>query len=468
MAESIARGSQTEIVYIKETTAGSVPTSGNVYKIKAASESFESQLPTDFDGDIASDGMKASTVRQLRTLTGGFSSQVEKGAYNDFFLSVLRQSALTTDTYSVTVTSTDNGDGTCTIAAGSGTPFADVIVNGPIKVAGFSASAMNDIFRVVEVLSSGLSVKIGKISDSQSFAAESTVSATLTQTYAKNGGSFPTNFTIEKRMSQVNTEGSFIRLSGEQVNTMSLDVAPGGAPGLSFEFLGLNNTFANDGVVGPYNWVVDGAQTAPDTTIAITGGTTDPQAGDILHIAGDATNTRYTVSSFAAGVVTIEPTLQDDIADADKVFFYRPGADAGSGQKMENNLGYMTLDGDQHCITSGNLSLTSNLSPTNCVGDDEATNLVEGSRDVTGTVTPYFCKSIQPILVSIRAGSTFPIVFFLRDVSGNVIAFHVPQAKADQELVKRADDGALMQNIPFKSEKNTALGTNCIIHVLNA
>jgi len=201
MAESIARGSQTEIVYIKETTAGSVPTSGSVYKIKAASESFESQLPTEFDGDIASDGMKASTVRQLRTLTGGFSSQVEKGAYNDFFLSLLRQSALTTDTYSVTVTSTDNGDGTCTIAAGSGTPFADVIVNGPIKVSGFSSSAMNDIFRVVEVLSSGLSVKIGKISDSQSFAAESTVSATLTQTYAKNGGSYPTSFTIEKRMS---------------------------------------------------------------------------------------------------------------------------------------------------------------------------------------------------------------------------------------------------------------------------
>ena len=269
-------------------------------------------------------------------------------------------------------------------------------------------------------------------------------------------------------MSQVNTEGSFIRLSGEQVNTMSLDVAPGGAPGLSFEFLGLNNTFANDGVVGPYNWTVDGAQTAPDTTIAITGGTTDPQAGDIMHIAGDATNTRYTVSSFAAGTVTVSPTLQDDIADADKVFFYRPASDSGSGQKMENNLGYMTLDGDSHSITAGNMSLTSNLSPTNCVGDDEATNLVEGSRDVTGTITPYFCKTIQPILTSIRAGATFPIVFFMADVSGNVIALHVPQAKADQELVKRADDGALLQNIPFKSEKNTALGTNCIIHVLNA
>jgi len=71
-------------------------------------------------------------------------------------------------------------------------------------------------------------------------------------------------------------------------------------------------------------------------------------------------------------------------------------------------------------------------------------------------------------LTSIRAGATFPIVFFMADVSGNVIALHVPQAKADQELVKRADDGALLQNIPFKSEKNSALGTNCIIHVLNA
>jgi len=467
---AIAKGSGVEIAYIRQTDKDTIPSSGTVYKVKCAGESFDSMLPNEFDSDVSSDGQKIGTVSGLRSTTGALSSlQDEFGAYDDFDLSVLRKSAFTTDTYTDTVaTMVGSGDGTTMVITGSGsTDFSTLIVGGPVKLAGTTVSANAvGIFQVVAAAAGAFTV--GKTNKDQDFSSisESSIALTVTQRYAKNGSDESVMFVVEKRINQVNTSNGFKRVLGIQGSSSTVNIAAGGAVTRDFSFIGTGNGVASDGIVGPNGWLVDGAQTAGDTTILIKSGATDPAAGDICFIEGDTTNTKYTVVSFATSTMTITPAIRANIGDNDKIFFYRPATNGGVDQKVENNLGYTVIDGSYLCVTSGNINVNNNLSAINCVGDENPTELVPGDRLVSGSIVVNFSTNVQPILTKIAARTRFPISIFCSDILGNVKCFQVPEAVGDEEMVKRADASVLQQNIPFKAEKSSTYGTNYIFHSL--
>lgn len=460
-----AKGSKVDIVDIEETVVGTTPTTGTVNKVNLGAETLDSMLPTEFDSDISSSGGKKGVVRGLRTVSGGFSVQLESGAYDRYLRSLARRKAFTTDSYSFT-DAVGSGDGlTCTL---TGTSLENAIVGSPIKFSSWTNATMNDIFRIVST--SATTMVIGKIRTDQDFTgiSLSTETATGVQTYVKNQGDNPVSFTFEKRSSQINTENAFARLKGVQVNSATFTTAPGGASGISLDFKGLTRAYANDGIVGPADWLVNGAVVSGNPTIAIDTGATDPQAGDEFYIEGDESNTKYTVVSYSAPNLTFSPSLGADVEDDDKIFFSRPGTEAGSGQKMENNLAYIVIDGTTICLSSSNIAITPNLEDINCVGSESAVELGEGERSVTGTLVPYFSSNIQNLLAKIRAFTRFHISIYFQDLDNNVICVHIPQAVADEEMFKRNGAGVIPQNIPFKAEESDTYGVNAIISVLNA
>ena len=408
-----ARGSEAEVVFIEETTAGTTPTTGTVYKLRHGGEDFDANRPTEFDADIETNGMKQSSVRQLNTLQGGFNFQPSNGAQNLFYLSGLQRSAYTTDSYADTVDITASGDGeTATVTFSGAVSISTIINNGPIKLAGTASN--NAIVRVSAVDDGAGTITLGKVNNEQAdFVTESAASLTATQVYIKNGGRDVKTFTVEKRLTSINTDNGNYRLSGERVGQLNWQVATGGAITGRCDMMGIDDAQANDGIVGPYDWTVTSNTSAGTDTVPIQNGTTDLAAGDVVYIEGDVSNSQYIVESYSAPNVVFTTNLQEDVTAADKLYITRPATELGDDQKMENNLGYTTIDGSRFCITSGNITANANLTPLNCVGDENAIDFNVGDREVTGTIVPYFSTNIQSIITKIRNGTKFPIVILI-------------------------------------------------------
>jgi hypothetical protein len=468
----IAEGSQTEVVFIEELVEGTIPTSGTVYAMRKGSETFDAARPTEFDSDIASDGQKSSTIRGLNTLTGGFQTQLANGIIDPFARSALRQSAFTERSYDAPLSITSVSGKTMQVTFPSQVSISGMIVGGLIKFgAGFSA-ANAGVHRIVSANSTTGVLTVAKIygsaEDVSDFATQTTFNGEIDERYIKSGGSDIVSFTVEKRFQPLNRDNQMVRLAGERVGEIAVSSQPGGAIDLNVTMMGIKDTLANDGIVGPSNWTVDGGFSAGVSTINITGGSTNPAAGDKLCFADDETATIYTATAGSGTTVDFTPALRDNLTTATKIYFTRPGVDLGDDKKMESILSAIMFDSGDECATAFNLTYTSSLQPRNCIGNENADGFSAGDRLVTGTLTPYLSSDLLPTIAKIRNGTTFGIAFYCRDTSGNCVAFQVPKAEGDKELAKISDQNSVMQNIPFKGLKDETTGATLIIHCLEA
>lgn len=466
-----ATGALMPLNYIEETTVGTTPTTGTVKKINCSAETFEASKPRNVSADISENRKKKALVSGLRRLTGGFNAELGEG-YEDFFRSLLRRRAYTTDTFSDTVSvATAPGDITAEITFSGAVSISGMIAEGPIKLSGFTDTDLNDTFYVVSASGTTGKAVIGRLNSEQDLSgiSEAGTAATITQTYIEGAGRNPVSFTVEKVNTQIGADNGVIRLAGEQVASCSFGFAPGDAPSLGFDFMGESKSLANDSLLGPHDWVADGITAAAATSIAIKSGTTDPAAGDIVYFADDSTKTGYTVSSYAAGQLVISPALAEATTDEGKLYFSRPATDPGNDQKMENNLGRVVIDGTVFCLTAADMTISNNLAQVDCIGSVDADQLIAGDETITGTISANYSDTVQSSLVDkVIASTSFSMSLFASDVEGNVFCLQFPRLEGDEELIKKADNMALIQNIPVKALEDETTGASCYIHVLSA
>lgn len=466
-----ARGEETSLNYALETTINSVPTSGTKKTIRKASETFNSSIPNEFDSDISNNGMKSGTVRGTTGNDGGFSAQLSNQSHDDWVKSLFGRSSYTTDNYDDTVDlAVSNGVGTLTFSGS--VSISGVIVNGPIKLAGFSNSANNTIWRVSSVDSGAGTIVLGAVHGDQSApVAESSVSATINQgPYVKNGGSEKVTFTVEKSFQAINKEKGVDHLTGRLASTVSFQNAPGGGVEVTVDTIGQSYAQADDQMLSPRDWDVRYDWSAGATQINASGGSGTIAAGDELYIEGDTTNKKYEVVSIGGsnGVFSITPALGAAISEGDNIFFGTPGTEQGEAQKMENNLGYVVVDGSSFCVSGSTIDMTNSAEPTFCVGDADADSVDPGERNVTGTLNAYKSSNAQAILNKVYAGTTFPIANYYRDRDGNVTAIVIPSADGEYTLAQVGSAGVVPQEIPFKALEDSTLETNAIFFSMSA
>ena len=466
----IAQGSQTEIVFVEETTEGTTPSSGTVYRLRYGTDSFDAARPTEFDTDISADGQKTSTIRGLNSLSGGFQTQLANGIIDPFARSALRRSTFTENSYDTGVSITASGT-TAQIQFTGAVSISTIITGGLLKIGGSVNDANAGIHRVTSVNSSTGVVAVAKIFGAEesvtNFSTETGVSAEVDQRYIKSGGSDVVSFTVEKRFLELDRDDAMVRLAGERVGEFSLSTQPGGAVDFNVTMMGIRDTLADDGMIGPSGWLVDGGHLAGVSIINIISGSTNPTAGDLLCFADDETATVYTAKGGSGSTVTITPTLKDDLTTATKVYFTRPGTVLGSEKKMEAILSVIRTDNTDECVTNYTLNYTSSLQPQNCIGTENALGFSAGDRSITGTIVPYLRSNVLPTIAKIRAGTPFDLTAYFRDTSGNCVAVQCLNVEGDKELAKVSDQNSVLQNIPFKGLKDSTTGATLIIHSLS-
>lgn len=468
----IAQGSQTEIVFVEETTEGTTPSSGTVYRLRYGTDSFDAARPTEFDTDISADGQKTSTIRGLNSLSGGFQTQLANGIIDPFARSALRRSTFTELSYDNAVNITASGT-TADLKFNDGSvSISGMIVGGLLKIGGSVNAANSGIHRVTSVNTITGIVGVAKIFGAEesvtNFSNETSVSAEIDQRYIKSGGSDIVSFTVEKRFLELDRDNAMVRLAGERVGEFSLSTQPGGAVDFNVTMMGIRDTLANDGMIGPSGWLVDGAHLKGVSTVNINTGSTNPTAGDLLCFADDETATVYTATGGSGTSVTFTPALKDDLTTATKVYFTRPGTVLGSEKKMEAILSVIRTDNTDECVTNYTLNYTSSLQPQNCIGTENALGFSAGDRSITGTIVPYLRSNVLPTIAKIRAGTPFDLTAYFRDTSGNCVAVQCLNVEGDKELAKVSDQNSVLQNIPFKGLKDSTTGATLIIHSLSA
>lgn len=466
-----ARGEETSLNYALETTINTVPTSGTKKTVRKASESLNSSIPNDFDSDISNNGMKSGTVRGTTGNDGGFTSQLSNQSHDDWMKSLFGRSSYTTDAYSDTVDLAVSG-GIGTLTFSGSVSISGMITNGLLKLSGFADSENNTIWRVSSANSSTGQVVLGAVhGDQDAPVAEAAVSATITQgPYIKNGGSEKVTYTIEKNFQAINKQKGVDHLTGRMASSISFQNAAGGAVEVTVDTMGQSYAQADDQMLSPSGWDVLYNWSQGASAINASGGSGTIAVGDELYIESDTSNKKYEVVSIGGsnGVFSITPTLGAAIATGDNIFFGTPGTEQGEAQKMENNLGYVVVNGSSFCVSGSNIDMTNSAEPTFCVGDADADSVDPGERNVTGTLNAYKSSNAQAILNSVYAGTTFPIAMFYRDRDGNVTALVIPQADGEYTLAQVQNAGVVPQEIPFKALEDSTLETNAIFFSVSA
>lgn len=466
-----ARGEESPLNYAIETTVNTVPTTGTKKTIPKASETLGSTKPNEFDSDISTNGMKSSTVRGTTSNDGGFTKQLSHQSHDDFMKSLFGRSAYTTDNYDDTVDLAVSG-GVGTLTMSGSVSISGLIQNGPIKLAGFSNSANNTIWRVSSFDSGAGTIVLGAVHGDQSApVAESAVSATINQgPYIKNGGDEKVSMTLEKSFQSINKQNAVDHLTGRVSSSISLSIAPGGGVEVTVDTMGQSYAQADDQMLSPSGWDVRYDWSSGVNQINASGGSGTIAAGDELYIEGDTTNKKYEVVSIGGsnGVFSITPALGAAITEGDNIFFGTPGTVQGATQKMENNLGYVVVDGSSFCVSGSNIDLSNSAEGTFCPGNSDADSIDFGDRNVTGTLNAYKSSNAQAILDKVFAGTTFPIAQFYRDRSGNVAALVIPSADGEFTLAQVGSAGVVPQEIPFKALEDSTLETNAIFFSMSA
>jgi len=177
-------------------------------------------------------------------------------------------------------------------------------------------------------------------------------------------------------------------LTGCYVNSMTLSIAAGEEPKLSFEG-GSSGTFiptTTSSTTGASTATVNG--TGSGTTLDVQSGEAKNfKVGSVIKVGSDDNGgAGYKVTAISGDELTVEASITS-YTDGDAVVPFAP-AETVSGQPIAGILGSLTVDGSSFPITSFEVTVTNNMKAI----EDEAyqagtTDYVPGFRDVTGSLS---------------------------------------------------------------------------------
>ncbi|MCP4660985.1 MAG: hypothetical protein GY856_36755 [bacterium] len=257
------------LAYVAESTFGEgapVPGTSVLQNLRFTSEAFTQDNSTVISQELRSDRQVVDLIRTDVQMTGGFAFELSLGtstevAFNDFFRSIIGDSAWSTQTV--------HGDGTtdeaCTITAATSTiafadgdVFSSVSVGDWIVTGNATTAANNGVFKVVTKADSDtITVEPTGILVDEVVAAHATDSYTVTEMAAVvNGTTAAESHYFERSYGDLATFAGFY---GACPSQHTLSVEPGSIVTGGFDFLGRlgDSLAATEG---------DGSNTAAGTT----------------------------------------------------------------------------------------------------------------------------------------------------------------------------------------------------------
>ena len=465
-----ARGNNSELVYIAEVTKGTTPASGTVKTVRQQGETFDYTKPRDYDGDIVSDGQHSSTVTQTASIPGGFSFQLSHQLLDDFIPPLCGKNAFTTTTVTITgAIVVTNG-----VAVFTDTASPDLSGIVPNTVITLSGTASNDgdwLCTAVDDTADTVTFIAFKDGQADPVNEAGIASKTLTNITCRFGGNDFDTFTFEKRLGVLGSDDAALRFRGMQPDSLSISLSPGGGVTGEIGFLGLAQTVEDNGIVSPYSYTVHddngGGGTidpASDTCIVNGTGTGNFAVGDVFWFEGDEVErTVVSIAGDATYAFSFTPAMESGttIANATNLFVFTPGTAVGTAQKMENNLGYIRVNGQEVCYSAFNFSVSNNASPTYCVGKADPDSNEPADKTCSGSISAYVDTNEVELMKLVRAGTTFSGVLACVDRSGNVWGVGFQTLDGTQEEPKISDPGVITQNIPFNALKDSTYNTYC-------
>lgn len=110
-------------------------------------------------------------------------------------------------------------------------------------------------------------------------------------------------------------------------------------------------------------------------------------------------------------------------------------------------------------VSSLDLTLDNNISPTFVVGANTTPQMVPGQSNLTGTVTAYFADATM--LNKFINETESSIALTLEDTAGNSLAISIPRVKyTGGELPVQDTSDPIMLNMPFQALRDDTAGTN--------
>lgn len=238
----MAEGIQKLITYKKETTWGEKPANTGGQLLRRVTGSFQLEKEVYQSEEINSSQQVKDMRHGTRRATGSLSGEISGTAYADFIAAALRKdfaTGVTTGAIATIAADEDTGTSKYIRSAGSfvtdGFKVGDVVV-----VSGFTTAANNGLFVVVGVTATELTIE--HFSETGALVDEVegdtvTIAVKGKKTLVPQSSHTNDSFTVE----EWHSDDSISRISlGQQVDSMSINVAPNSMATIEFGFLGKN------------------------------------------------------------------------------------------------------------------------------------------------------------------------------------------------------------------------------------
>lgn len=238
----MAEGIQKLITYKKEVDWGVKPTNTGGQLLRRVTGSFQLEKEVYQSEEINSSQQVKDMRHGTRRATGSLSGEISGTAYADFIAAALRKdfaTGVTTGAIATIAADEDTGTSKYIRSAGSfvtdGFKVGDVVV-----VSGFTTAANNGLFVVVGVTATELTIE--HFSETGALVDEVegdtvTIAVKGKKTLVPQSNHTNDSFTVE----EWHSDDSISRISlGQQVDSMSINVAPNSMATIEFGFLGKN------------------------------------------------------------------------------------------------------------------------------------------------------------------------------------------------------------------------------------
>ena len=238
---ALSSTSLTQVRYIKESTAGTTPTSGQNYDIRVTGETFEYNIQKEISKEINSSRVTTSEAPVAASSSGSLQGELSYNEYDDLLESLMQSTWTVYGTNGVQGTASTVDFTTTTITASSATSGADSWATLK-KGQWFRASVDGDpndgkLFRVHSTTAPTTTVIT--LDDETPATAGTGVADFYVQTSRLTHGTTQTSFSIETQRTDVS---QFIIYKGQTPSKLTLNVASGSLSTLSIDFVGLGVT----------------------------------------------------------------------------------------------------------------------------------------------------------------------------------------------------------------------------------
>jgi len=125
---------------------------------------------------------------------------------------------------------------------------------------------------------------------------------------------------------------------------------------------------------------------------------------------------------------------------------------------MDSFTGTLTEGVDTPCVTAVELSLTRNLNPEFCIGNDKTVRVTPGRNNITGTLSAFF--EDKTLVQKFLAETASSLTFTLLDPAGNQYTITLPNIKYTGADNSVTTEGAIVISMPFQALLDDVTGTN--------